>query len=59
MIGTREQLQLAGFDLAEIQDIVDDVNQGLSRAFDVMRARADFARRILLQDQLVHAEDGG
>ena len=49
---TTLQLQLAGLDLAEVENVVDDGQQGLGRDLDHVEIVALFARQAGLQGQL-------
>ena len=50
------QLQLAGLDLGEIEDVVDDLQQGIAGAADRVRKATLAVSELRLQQQLRHAQ---
>ena len=50
-------LEPAGFDLGEVEDVVDDRQQGVGRRLHQVQAVALLWRQLAVQDQLGHAED--
>ena len=53
----RFQVQLAGLDLGEIQNVVDDAEQGVGRDFDDLQVFALLGRQFGVQRQFRHADD--
>src|SRR5262249_4859112 len=53
----RFQLQLTGLDLREIEDVVEDVEQGLGRRLGHVQVLALLGREVGVQGQLRHTED--
>ena len=55
---SRCELELTGFDLGEIQDVVDQVEQGFAAALDDADLFAQIWRQWLVQHKVTHAQDG-
>ena len=53
----RVQLQLAGLDLGEVEDVVDDGQQGLGRRLDHVQVLPLVLGQRRVEDQVGHAED--
>ncbi len=51
------EVQAAGFDLREVQNVVDDLEEGASRAVDDLRVLALLGIEIGVQEQARHADD--
>ena len=54
----RVQLQLAGLDLGEVEQVVDDAQQVVGRRLDRLQALPLVLGQRRVEDQLGHAEDG-
>ena len=54
----RVQLQLAGLDLGEVEQVVDDAEQAVGRRLDRLQALPLVLGQRRVEDQLGHAEDG-
>ena len=58
LVGDADDLHLPGFDLGDIQDVVDEGEQELARPLDVPGALGHALRDVLPQNELVEADDG-
>ena len=57
IIFRRHDIHLAGLDLGKVQHIIDERQQRLARAIDILRILAHIRVLALAQDHLIHAHD--